>query len=169
MKIYWSHIQGTGHDTAYALLERGWRDVMGCCPMPNMEKTGEGKPYFPGNPLYFSISHTKNLAVCAVGDSPLGVDVEQIRPVKAGMYQKVLTLPEQRWLSDHPDGFFHLWTKKEAYVKYMGCGLQGAPQRVDTTKLPTFLNIQSWELEHCVLTVCGEELVNAPIKIPSMG
>lgn len=37
-----------------------------------------GKPYLLDSPYYISLSHSGNLAVCAVHESPVGIDVEHI-------------------------------------------------------------------------------------------
>jgi 4'-phosphopantetheinyl transferase len=89
-------------------------------------------PSSEDTPLEFNIAHSHGLALLAfcLGSS-LGVDVEFVRPdiaseEIAGRYfapQEVAELgslpPSQR-----PEGFFCGWTRKEAYVKALGDGLQ---------------------------------------------
>lgn len=45
------------------------------------DKKEYGKPFAAGLAVEFSISHSGNVVVCAVDDEPIGIDVEQIRPV----------------------------------------------------------------------------------------
>ena len=43
-----------------------------------------GKPVLQDHPhLHFSLSHSGEWAVCALSDTPVGVDVERIRPIDA--------------------------------------------------------------------------------------
>ena len=40
-----------------------------------------GKPYLVSEPgVHFSLSHSGDWAVCAIGDHPLGVDIEKCEP-----------------------------------------------------------------------------------------
>ena len=46
-----------------------------------IRRTETGKPYVDGE-IYFSLSHTDGLTVCAVSDKNIGVDAERIREIK---------------------------------------------------------------------------------------
>lgn len=94
-----------------------------------------GKPAIVNNgleQLQFSLSHTTDLAVCAIrwGD-PLGIDVEK-RRVIPDLHQlslSVLTSVELAFIGNAystrecADRFLQIWTRKEAYVKALGVGL----------------------------------------------
>ena len=86
-----------------------------------------GKPYADGLDIHFSLSHSGNLAVCAVSDKPVGIDVEKVRSVNMRVAQKMFTQKEQYYIfSDKrkiQKRFFEIWTKKEAYVKRLGTGI----------------------------------------------
>ena len=95
--------------------------------LPPRLVTGEkGKPRLAENGLFFSLSHTEGLAVCAICDRDLGVDAERNRPYREALAQRFLHEEEQRALrsaSDPADCFTLLWTLKESYLKALGCGL----------------------------------------------
>ncbi len=103
------------------------------CLENELEKEELGKPFLKNYPqVHFNISHGKDMVVCGVGTSPLGVDVEAIRPVKRSMSRRVLTPGEQIFLEESEKNggengwyrdFFRLWTLKESYVKAVGKGL----------------------------------------------
>ncbi len=90
-------------------------------------KNEYGKPELSGRQVQFSLSHGGNWAVCAVGNTPLGVDVERPRCslAVADRYfpkeevERVRNLPpeEQKW------ELCRLWTAREAFLKALGCGL----------------------------------------------
>ena len=84
-----------------------------------------GAPYLAAGP-YFSISHCKQGIAVAVSDSPIGVDIEAIRPLNESFVRKTMNSQEQTRIfsSAHPEvEFIRLWTKKEAYVKMQGTGI----------------------------------------------
>ena len=82
-----------------------------------------GKPSLPGGAA-FSLSHSGALAVLAVSDREVGADVERVAPVREALLSRVLTPEERRWASGDPERrFAFLWTRKEAALKYLGCGI----------------------------------------------
>jgi 4'-phosphopantetheinyl transferase len=88
------------------------------------ERAAEGKPYVPWSRIRFNLSHSGDLAVCAVAeDREVGVDVERIRPV---LYMdRILErfFPSEQ--AHDAEAFFRLWTRREAWVKATGRGLAG--------------------------------------------
>jgi 4'-phosphopantetheinyl transferase len=94
-----------------------------------------GKPALDRNAsaadLQFNLSHSGGIAIYAFSlGRRLGVDVEQIRPQRAGedIARRYFAPREVRELQALPahlrtQGFFLCWTRKEAYVKAHGAGL----------------------------------------------
>ncbi len=88
-----------------------------------------GKPALPAEcGLHFSLSHSGVLAVCAVSDKNVGIDVEIHRPGSEKLLRRIGTEYEnERFLSfadsEKMKVFFRLWTMKEAFLKYEGVGL----------------------------------------------
>ena len=84
-----------------------------------------GTPYLEDGP-YFSISHCKQGIVVAVSETPIGIDIEAIRPLNEGLVQKAMNPQEQAQIAaaENPaQEFIRLWTRKEAYVKMQGTGI----------------------------------------------
>lgn len=85
-----------------------------------------GKPFFHDLPdVHFNISHTGGLVVCAVGNIPIGIDAERIRPYPKSVLRK-MTDRECLYIqkSDRQDeAFMRVWTMKEAMIKLTGDGL----------------------------------------------
>ena len=109
--------------TAYALLRRELKLYHGISrPVIAYEKAG--KPYLPEYPrLHFSISHSREYAVCAVSDTPVGTDGETVRALRDSLWRRVLTQSEYSWADGDPGRLFRLWTLKESYFKFTGTGL----------------------------------------------
>lgn len=122
---------------SHALAEAGMQDL-------EILRTEKGKPYVraadgaggadgsgeaTGNHkanIYISASHSKNLFVCLIGDRPLGIDLQhgrKLNPEKiAGRYFAEEEAELVRRLG--APAFFRLWTRKEAFSKYTGRGLE---------------------------------------------
>lgn len=86
----------------------------------------QGKPYLPGDPFHFNLSHSEELAAVAVAQRPVGVDVERVRPLEdaAAIAERFFSPAECAALrSLPPEAFFHCWARKEAYLKARGDGL----------------------------------------------
>lgn len=87
------------------------------------ELSPAGKPYAKNLPVHFSISHSGDIAVCAVSKNEIGVDIEKIRTVNPRTYERFCTKSEAEYISTSENGFFEVWTLKEAYFKCIGTGL----------------------------------------------
>ena len=87
-----------------------------------------GKPYAEGLDIHFSLSHSGNLAVCAISDKPVGIDVEQTKKANFNVARRCFTKAELQYVLSRKEKsqqrFFEVWTKKEAYVKLLGTGIQ---------------------------------------------
>lgn len=90
----------------------------------------QGKPYLPGGP-FFNLSHAGRYAVLAVGDAPVGIDVEQQRKDEhcAALAAVAFHPAEQAYYARHASvqTFFDIWTLKESYLKLLGTGLSLEP------------------------------------------
>lgn len=103
---------------AYALLERACRERWGMESLPSIEIAPGGKPRFSAFPrCHFSLSHSGPWALCGVFEEELGVDVEMIRPRRAGLPKRVFR-EEMPW-----EEFYRRWTAMEAYGKLTGRGI----------------------------------------------
>lgn len=106
---------------AEVLLALALAKEKNCAPGIVHWRTAEGgKPYVEGGPC-FSMAHSGEIAVCAVYEQDVGVDVEMPRRLHPGMRRKILCGTE--W--DTPEGqLLWKWVAKESYVKYTGEGLR---------------------------------------------
>ena len=125
---------GEGHTAGRALLQELYTKHYGPS-MPPILVTDRGKPYFPGNPVYFSISHSKHHVFCALSERPVGIDAEELdRQIKPGLAEKILSKEEYaRYLqADDPrTALLTFWVLKEALAKLTGEGLRGYPNTTD--------------------------------------
>ena len=86
------------------------------------------KPYIKNNPIYFNISHSKDIIAIIISDSECGIDIEYIdyeRNVEK-IVSKIMNDDEKKQFYNSIDKykyFYKLWTKKEAYFKTNGTGI----------------------------------------------
>lgn len=150
---------GTGD--AYALLKDVVGQVWGWDALPEISRLSDGKPVFTDHPdCHFNLSHSGEMAFCALSDRPVGADIEIVCPRKSEFPAYVFKGKEyDRYLSLGGDwnAFYTLWTEKESIIKYTGEGLK-AWRRAQLPEgcVMTNLSGEGWRG-----AVCGHE----PAKI----
>lgn len=116
-----SQLESIGAELA---LIKGIRHFYPEAPLPIAYKRNRhGKPFLCDYPLYISISHSGDYAVCVVSDTEIGVDIQKIRKANFRIAQRYFTAEECEYISNDTLRFFELWTKKESYLKAVGTGL----------------------------------------------
>lgn len=92
----------------------------------------DGKPVLQGHPeIHFNISHSHQLAVAAWGLTPLGIDIEHVRPnrdimaIADGFYGPQEKAAMRAAGADATRIFHVCWTLKEAWLKLSGTGFAG--------------------------------------------
>jgi len=143
--------------SALLLLARTLRN-MGLNPSEiTVGKDKNGRPRIEGEGrIDFSISHSGRFVACAVSDEErVGVDIEKIS--RDSNYLKIA----DRFLSEaerkevkNADDFARMWTRKEAYYKYLGSGESLA---VTDSGSADGVYIESFLIENeYFLSVCSE-------------
>lgn len=89
-----------------------------------------GKPYFKTHAdVHFSLSHSGNIALCALSDKETGADVQLMCDFKESICRRYFLKSEADFVlgaksyEDKKDRFFKIWCLKEAYAKMTGEGL----------------------------------------------
>lgn len=122
-----------------------------------------GKPYVKDLAVEFNISHSGDMVVCAVDDNPVGIDIEQLRPIDLKVTKHICTdnvicylfghMPTEKDFIYTTDvkiltRFFEFWTKKEAYGKYIGDGLL-CKVKEDSCSVNAFYDIPDYIISIC--------------------
>jgi len=109
----------------------------------NIKNGNQGKPELifdkSSQPIYFNISHTRNLCLIALSSRyEVGIDVEKIHRIKqlASLARAYLSLDDmEEWekgdKKDRQVTFFEYWCAKEAILKALGCGLSIHPSQIN--------------------------------------
>lgn len=89
-----------------------------------------GKPFLKEYPdLHFSLSHSGAYAICSIGESPVGNDVERVRPGRLGVARRFFTPEELHFMyealteEEITERMFRIWTMKESFLKVTGRGM----------------------------------------------
>ncbi len=92
----------------------------------------QGKPcVMEKDNLFFNLSHSGDMAVCAISDKPVGVDVEKITRDCSSAVDRYFTCSERRISEDK--GTSYIWTRKEAVAKADGRGIGMGINKIDTS------------------------------------
>lgn len=77
--------------------------------------------------IYFNLSHSSKMVLCAISDKELGVDIENIDgEIDLNIAKNFFYNDEYKSIMncDNPsDEFFKYWVLKESYMKYTGLGM----------------------------------------------
>jgi 4'-phosphopantetheinyl transferase len=98
-------------------------------------RESSGRPVVEGGGTpAFSLTHSADLALIAVGTQPVGIDVERVRRVgyMRRIARRVMHADTVRALSDlsaeqRRTAFLDAWTQREAHVKALGGGIFRTP------------------------------------------
>lgn len=97
-----------------------------------------GKPCLAEYPnIYFNISHCQYGCVVAVADTPVGVDIQEVRPFSWEVAKRVCSKEELELLersSDRDREFTRMWIMKESYAKMTGEGIRGNLAEINILK-----------------------------------
>lgn len=124
-----------------------------------------GKPYllYPSN-LFFNYSHTSNcilLGLCNTGE--IGVDIETIKETSLDIMSVIFHPIEKKYVSNSSEkhkynNFFKIWTKKEAYTKFLGTGLFDSLNKINILDPCYAPSIISFTIQNYACSICSTYL-----------
>lgn len=111
------------------LLNRLLADTGAKWSLDDISYNEAGRPMLPSG-IDFNISHSKQVAICAISSHPIGIDLEFEKEIALNDFQDYLSKEEwdnmQHSTTPHTE-FYRLWTAKEAILKARGTGLDTFP------------------------------------------
>ncbi len=152
----------------------------------------KGRPFFTDSDVDFNITHTDQMAFCAVerlpsgvgeraADAPpflfegvcrVGIDCESVSHIR---HVRICPLAE-RWFtaqeldlfltSPTDENFLRIWTRKEALVKWLGDGLKKM-RKADTTTAESEFGVcfHEYRVGDTIVTLCSHIEAKVPDKI----
>lgn len=145
-----------------------WRRVMeenDLDPFQPVRILEAGKPVLQRNDLWFSLSHSDEICLCALSDAAVGADVQEIRPAKLSIARRFCPAEREMLEALAPEkqsrALIALWTRKEAWVKAVSAERFLALDEYDVTTegLWTF---SDFCIDGCCAAACGRETASAP-------
>lgn len=141
------------HRFRYTVAQGMLRRILGLygqCPPDafTLERGPRGKPYLPESSglawLRFNLSHSGDQALVAVSRGrEVGVDLESLNRVfdPLALAKRFFTPGETAHLNalsqaQRREAFLLAWTRKEALVKAMGCGIMGSLAHIEVSVAP---------------------------------
>ena len=127
-----------------------------------------GKPYLKNKEIYFNLSHSLKLVVCAFSNKEIGIDIEYTRDFNNKIINKIYNEEEIKYVENNTNKdmlYTRLWTIKESFMKYIGTGILFNPKdiKVDLEKnnincdiLSKKVFYKNFLINDCNITVCSE-------------
>lgn len=159
------HLQGQKEKVAVYCLLTDLLKSLGETELPLIGHTEKGCPLLITHPQYhISISHCKNAVAVAIdSEKAIGIDIECRRKISDALIEKVCNDEEQESIKQSIDPekeFIRIWTRKEAYYKCLGTGIQDSLKEVDRLAQLSNHTIESVELPYPTdgwFTICIEK------------
>lgn len=113
------------------------------------------KPSLGNSALEYNISHSGDIAVCAISDyCEIGVDIEKLRNVAIIDFKAQMTPYEWGSVCDSNNpvhAFFSYWTQKEAVLKAHGSGMSTPLKSFENKNLETYVNDTAFFLSEIIV------------------
>lgn len=173
MKIYLVHLQDAGKEAIEQVKEKLFKMLQ---VSAEVIYGPHGKPYIAGNPWYFNISHSGEYLILVQSRYEVGVDIQLKRSCDVEkLVKKCCTQEEKQWIleggskEDKLHRFYRIWCRKEAYGKYLGCGLTTEVFAKNTQNLLDTITFLEYDiLEEYQICICcnkeekSEEIIRLP-------
>lgn len=130
-----------------------------------------GKPYIKNSEIHYNISHSGNYVVLVVGSSEVGVDIQEKKPAKPEALAKRFFSPKEQKVfgvedlealasgdknTSHVEWFYYIWCRKEAYGKYLGCGLNeqimktNVLEEIEGCYFREYVDLEGYQISICI-------------------
>ena len=152
---------------AWELLRRGAEKYAGVSLKElGIEKNGNGR--WVSDRLFFSISHSGDLAAVAVSDTSVGIDVEAVRRHSEGIEARIMTDSELSELyrmpeTEREEQIIKVWTQKESIFKTLDLP-RFLPQKIEVKDYSVKTEIIVSGGQKYALSVSSENLENIEIE-----
>ncbi|MGE7694261.1 4'-phosphopantetheinyl transferase family protein [Lysinibacillus sp. NPDC094177] len=121
-----------------------------------------GKPYVMRlDGIFFNISHTRDCVCCCLSTKhQIGIDVERIQNppyeiMRDFFHSNEIKMINSRKNDDRDNLFYEMWTRKEAYLKRKGIGINQEITKCDTLQVEDCFH--TLRIKNYFCTICSEE------------
>ena len=116
------------------------------------------RPYLNIENIYYSNSYGENCAIIFISNNNIGVDIEKLKLPNINLAKKFFTNKEFNYVFEsynlQKQRFFEIWTKKEAYIKYIGTGFYTKINSFDVINSKYSKLFNSFILNNHMVSIC---------------
>lgn len=94
-----------------------------------------GRPLTDKEGIWVSATHTGDVVICAVSETPVGIDAQIVKEGIKGerIAGRFFTeAEEQKVKAEGPEAFYEIWCRKEAFSKVTGKGISYGLKNIET-------------------------------------
>lgn len=117
----------------------------------------------------FNYSHTHSAILLGIStDGKIGVDIEPISehiPNDLHLFFHKRELAYIERASKPQKAFYEIWTKKEAYAKYLGLGLSADLVSINTLSSSMGLHFKTWQQDFYICSIYSDEIVDCHVPL----
>lgn len=139
---------------SYVLLKKMLEKLGVNLDQQNILVNKYGKPYFENLSIFFNISHSKNLCVCAIAPKPIGVDIQIYSAPNAKIQDRYFDSKAQRRMKfaiNKTKAFTKCWTELESELKLY------SNRRFKQKHLTTFKTVQDNQKQKYIVAISFEK------------
>lgn len=117
----------------------------------------------------FNYSHTRSAILLGISTyGKIGVDIESTSEHIPDDLQSFFHECEIEYIkkaNDRKKAFFEIWTKKEAYTKYLGLGLSADLVSINTLSSSIALHFKTWQQNSYICSVYADEICGSNFSL----
>jgi len=140
------------------------------------EYTKLGKPYIVNQPIYYNISHSGEIVVCAISYGKIGIDIEKFNHIDIDHFKSFFSLNEFdkiRFSNNKLLAFYNYWTKFESLIKTCEEKFQNNEFIIDNNLALLRGKVYHYKqlnlVENYICTICSEKEIDEIEIIPFNG
>jgi len=112
--------------------------------------------------IHFSISHSQNLIAVSFSENNIGLDIERIQDAPFYLINYIFHPYECEYINKNNNlnelRFFEIWTKKEAFGKYTGSGLDYNLEEFNTISKKVKKNFYTSVYKNYILSIYSKNI-----------
>lgn len=125
-------------------------------------KNDFSKPFLKRYPDFqYNISHTRDAIMIGFSKKSIGVDIEKVTSHDLKIAERFFHRNELEYILskniDRDKYFYEVWTKKEAYIKWIGKGLSIPLISFDVTSFDIKDNFSMYQVNEYIFSVCCKD------------
>lgn len=132
------------------LLVKGMEKINCSFTESDLKYNTFNKPYFDSINVSFNISHSGEVVLCVLSIEDVGIDIEEIKPIKILDFKSQMTGNEWVLVNESENSkrsFYNYWTQKEAVIKAHGKGLSIPLKSFEVQNMKTTIGSENFFLK----------------------